>query len=64
MKNYVFECRVCHDKDKADNNYKSISDPCYLMNTDRNLFDESTHCPVDGGTDAEFKLIGTSKGII
>ena len=63
MKNYVFECRVCHNKDKADNSYERISDSCYLMSADRHLFDESTHCPVDGEKDAEFEFIGTSRGI-
>ena len=61
--NYVFECRVCHNKDKSDDSYEIIFDPCYLMSTDRNLFDKSTYCPLNGRRDAEFKLIGVNVGI-
>ena len=62
MKMYVFECRVCLDKDIKE---KGIGDysPCQLMGSEETLFDDTTKCPIDGEDDAVFKLIGTSRGV-
>ena len=63
MKTYVWKCEVCKNKDDNDKSHEGSSTPCFLMTEDKDLFDSSTKCPVDGEDDACFILIGTSRGV-
>ena len=62
MKMYVWECRVCLDKDIAERGVANYSS-CQIASSEEDIFDLSTKCPIDGEDDAVFKLIGTSRGV-